>query len=147
MWMSKLSVGYRRKNRPVPTGGRGWHAFLREKERRGIVKFTPYLNFDGDCAGAFTFYAEVFGGTAEVMTIGDSPVAGEVPADWHDRVMHASLAVGDQMLLGSDARPGEYQRPHSIYVAVRIGDADEAERVFHALAEGGTVTMPMGETF
>ena len=59
------------------------------------MKVVPYLNFGGSCAEAFRFYEKLFGGKLEMMTHGESPMAGQVPPDWQERVMHAYLAAGE----------------------------------------------------
>lgn len=112
------------------------------------MQITPYLGFDGNCREAFEFYASVLGGKIEMMmTHGDSPVCDEVPAEWHDRIMHACLVADDAMLMGGDAPPGHHETPKGFMVALQIADKARAERVFGALAEGGEVTMPFEETF
>jgi PhnB protein len=112
------------------------------------MRIDPYLNFDGDCAEAFRTYERILGGRLEtLMTHGESPIAGEVPAAWHDRILHATLVVGEAVLMGSDTPPEYYEKATGGHVSLQIGDPAEAERVFHALAEGGRVTMPMGRTF
>jgi PhnB protein len=111
------------------------------------MKVVPYLNFDGRCAEAFRFYERLFDGKLELMTFGDSPMGGEMAPDWKDRVMHAYLAAGDLVLMGSDA-PGEhFQKPQGLYVSLHADDAAQGERIFAALAEGGSVTMPFERTF
>jgi PhnB protein len=112
------------------------------------VQVHPYLNFDGQCAEAFRFYERVLGGRIEaMMTHGESPIAGEVPSEWHDRVLHARLAVGDQVLMASDSPPEQYQKPQGLYVSLQVEKPADAERIFRALAENGTVTMPFEKTF
>ncbi|MFS8532496.1 VOC family protein [Sphaerobacter thermophilus] len=112
------------------------------------MKFTPYLNFNGTCAEAFRFYAELLGGEiVESTTFGETPAAAHVPADFQDRVMHAVLAVGDQTIFGSDAPSENYAKPQGAYVALQVDSPAEAERIYQALAEGGTVEMPLAETF
>jgi PhnB protein len=109
---------------------------------------TPYLNFDGDCAQAFRFYEQLLGGTLEsLMKFADTPMAGDVPPEWHDRVMHASLLLGDQRLMASDSPPGRHERAQGMYVSLHLESADEAERVFAAFAEGGEIRMPLDQTF
>lgn len=112
------------------------------------MQVNPYLNFDGQCEEAFRFYEQVLGGKIEaMMTHGESPIAGEVPSEWHDRILHARLVVGDQVLMASDSPPEYYQKPQGLYVSLHVEDPAEAERIFRALAEGGTVTMPFQKTF
>ena len=111
------------------------------------MQLIPYLNFDGRCAEAFHFYHDCLGGTVEVATFGDSPMAGDVPAEWQDRVMHARLSVDGALLMGSDSPPGDHRTPSGIHVSVHPDTVADAERIFAALAEGGSVTMPFAETF
>lgn len=111
------------------------------------MEFTPYLNFNGTCAEAFRFYAQVLGGTIEMLqTHGESPVKDHVPPDWHDKVLHARLNVEGRVLMGSDA-PAEYTPAQGMYVSIQVPTAAEASRLFTKLAEGGTVTMPFAQTF
>ncbi|HXE58245.1 MAG TPA: VOC family protein [Gemmatimonadales bacterium] len=113
------------------------------------MKANPYLSFDGRCAEAFRFYAELLGGTIEMMmTYGESPDAGAMPPGWApDWVLHTTLVAGDVVLMGSDAPREHYSKPAGTHVALHVDRPEEAERIFRALAEGGTVTMPLGETF
>lgn len=111
------------------------------------MKLNPYLTYDGQCREAFDHYQRILGGTVEMMTHGDSPVCDEIPSAWHDRIMHACLVAGDNMLMGSDAPPQHFEQPAGFAVALAFDEPAEAERVFHALAEGGVVRMPMQETF
>jgi PhnB protein len=112
------------------------------------MQINAYLNFNGTCAEAFRFYEQVLGGTITMMqTHGESPMRDQVPPDWQDAVMHVSLSVGDQVLMGSDA-PGEYyEKPQGFSVSLGIQEAADAERIFNALAEGGQVKMPLQKTF
>lgn len=108
----------------------------------------PYLNFNGDCEAAFNFYAEVLGGRIEAMMKNrDSPVAAETPAEWQEKILHAHLTVGDAVLMASDAPPGMYSPSQGVYVSIGLSDPAEAERIYNAFAEGGTVQMPLEETF
>jgi PhnB protein len=81
------------------------------------------------------------------MTYGESPLAGQTPPDWHGKILHATLDLGDDVLSGADAPPEHYQKPQGFSVALNVADAAEAERIFKALAEKGAVQMPLQETF
>ena len=112
------------------------------------IRFTPYLNFKGQCAEAFRFYERVLGGKIESMTThGDSPMADQVPPDWKDTIMHARMLVGDQVLMGSDAPGDHYQQPQGLWVSIQVEKAADAERIFAALSENGNVVMPFAKTF
>jgi len=81
------------------------------------------------------------------MTFGQSPAADQAPAGWRDKVMHARLKLGDSILMGSDAPPDRYNEPVGFSVSLSINSPGDAERIFAALAEGGTVQMPLQQTF
>ena len=113
------------------------------------MRWNPYLMFDGRCEEAFRFYEKCLGGKIVTLApFGDTPACAHVPPEYRNRIMHARLEVGDQVLMGSDTTP---QHPHEgvkgSSVALQLKDPAQAERVFNALADGGTVTMPMQETF
>jgi PhnB protein len=112
------------------------------------MQLSPYLNFAGRCAEAFRFYEQLLGGTIEVMmTHGESPIAGQVPPEQHHYILHASLLIGEQRLLASDAPPQHFRPAQGMHVSLSVDDPAEAERIYAGLAEGATVEMPLGETF
>jgi len=113
-----------------------------------MMQLNPYLTFNGQCEAAFKFYEKCLGGKIlMMMTYGDSPMAGQSPADWHAKIVHVTLALGEQVLQGADVLPDRYQKPQGISVTLNITAAPEAERIFKALAENGAVEMPMQKTF
>jgi len=113
------------------------------------MKLSPHLIFNGQCEAAFKFYEQCFGGKIEcLMTYASRPGEFPVPADWGDKILHASVAVAGQSLLGADVLPESYQKPQGFHVTVSSpAEVAEAERIFAALAENGTVQMPLQETF
>ncbi len=108
-----------------------------------------YLSFDGNCAEAMQFYAHVLDARIEtLMTYGqaqaDMPMAPGAAA----RIMHAYLAHPDFALMAGDTPPGvPYEGVRGVMLALTYRTAAEGQRVFAALAENGTITMPLGETF
>jgi PhnB protein len=112
------------------------------------MQVSPYLNFNGDCEEAFRLYERVLGGRIEaMMNHGDSPIAGQVPPAWHKRILHARMVIGDTVLMASDSPPEHYTQPTGISVSLGVEDPAEADRIFDALAEQGSVTMPIQRTF
>ena len=112
------------------------------------MELTPYLTFNGDCAAAFKLYEKVLGGKVIMsQTFGESPAKETVPPEWHNRVMHVHLEVGKSALMGSDAPPPHYSKPQGTSVSISLPSMTDAQRIFNALAEGGTVTMPFEKTF
>jgi len=71
----------------------------------------------------------------------------QVPADWHDKIMHTTLKIGDNVLMGADAPPEHYAPAQGISVSVGAINPAEGERIFKALSENGKVTMPFQKTF
>lgn len=112
------------------------------------MKINPYLNFNGNCAEAFQFYAKILGSRdLHIMTFRDSPMAGQVGPNEKDLVVHARFTAGDTTMMGSDATGAHYNKPQGFAVNIGVDTPEEAERIFAALSEGGTVGMPIGETF
>jgi PhnB protein len=112
------------------------------------MQINPYLNFNGDCEAAFTFYEQCLGGQrGGTFRYGGSPMAGSVPPDWSEKVMHASITIGDMLLQGGDVVPAQYEAPKGFSLTIQSKDTAEAERIFEQLATGGSVTMPLEETF
>ena len=110
--------------------------------------FTTYLNFQGNCAEAFRFYERCFGGKIEFMqTFGETPMKDSVRPEEHGLVMHATLKVAGDTLMGSDAPPQRYEAPQGIYVSVHPKTYEDAERIFKELSAGGKVEMPFQKTF
>ena len=112
------------------------------------MQLNPYLTFNGQCEAAFKFYEQCLGGKIEaMMPHAGTPAEEHVPVEWRDKIMHARLAVGDGVLMGSDAPPERYEKPRGFSVSLQVKDPAQAERAFHALAEGGAVQMPIQPTF
>jgi PhnB protein len=112
------------------------------------MAFHPYLLFGGNCREAFTRYHEIFGGELVLLSMKDIPSDEPPPAGQADLIMHAALKLGDALLMGSDDSTTESFGPvQGMQVNFAVAGVDEARRVFEALADGGQVTLPIGETF
>jgi PhnB protein len=115
------------------------------------MKLNPYLMFNGQCEAAFKFYEQCLGGKiTAMMTYGESPepsMIEQLPGEWHNKIMHTSLIIGDQELMGSDNPPEYFDEPKGFSVSISLDDPVEAGRIFHTLAENGKVQMPFQQTF
>lgn len=112
------------------------------------MQIHAYLSFDGDCEEAMRHYADVLRGEIVAMQPHEgTPSADYVPPDWRNKILHARLHAGDAVLMASDSPPGMQEKMRGISVALILKDPAEAERIFNALAEDATVTMPLTETF
>jgi len=116
------------------------------------MQVQPYLNFNGNAKEALEFYAKVLKGTIQMMmTHGELPSDSGMPPiapEWKDKIMHAALAVGDAVIMGSDAPPNHYKKPVGFSVSLQINDIAEAERVYKELSAGSQqIMMPIQQTF
>lgn len=112
------------------------------------MEVNPYLMFNGNCAEALKFYEQVLGAKVLFSTpFEGSPACDTVPADWADKILHATLSIGDSKIMASDAPPGHYQAPQGIQVSLSLQDPAKGEEIFNALSENGQVQMPYQPTF
>jgi len=106
----------------------------------------PYLNFDGTAREAMTFYAKVLGADLAVQTYKDAGMVGAI--DDPNRVIHARLSKGSMVIMASDSRPGTpVERGDNFWVCVHCDDVPEGAKFFAAFSDGGTVVMPLQDTF
>ena len=114
------------------------------------MQVQPYLNFDGRCEEALSFYHRALG--AEVTSLMrwkemPNPEPGMMQPGNEDKIMHLSFRVGDATLYASDGRCQGKPNFQGISLTFEAKSDDEAERVFAALGDGGKVQMPMTKTF
>src|SRR5271166_3282534 len=107
---------------------------------------TPYLSFSGKCEEALNFYASVLGGKIEGFNRYEgSPMESNVPPDFKNKIMHASLTSPLGTLMGSDtSQPLPDGNRVSLSIAPQGADA---QRIFDGLAQGGQVMMPLQDVF
>ena len=112
------------------------------------MDIATYLFFDGQCEEAFKLYEKLLGGRIVAMLrYEEMPPDAPRPSGDPRRIMHARLETGGRTLMGSDA-PTEHRRaPQGFRVSISVDDPAEAERIFRELSDGGSIAMPMGETF
>jgi len=118
------------------------------------MKIHAYLNFEDKTEDAFRFYEKVLGGKlTEIYRFGIMPPQDgfELTPEQKNRVMHVALQLPDgQMIMGSDTLPGmgpKRVEGNNFSISVHPTSRQEADRIFGALAEGGTVVMPMADQF
>jgi PhnB protein len=112
----------------------------------------PYLFFNGRCEEAIEFYGAALG--AEVlmlMRFKDSPEPasqpGMLPPGSENKVMHASIRIGESTIMASDGRCQGQLNFGGFSLSLTAPDVAEADRIFAALSEGGNVIMPLSKTF
>lgn len=117
-----------------------------------MALLNPYLNFKGTTEEAFNFYKTVFGGEfINVQRFRDSPEGDKTPEADKDKLMHIALSIGDgNVLMGTDAIGGmadQLVEGNNFHLSVNAESEGETARIFHALAEGGKVTIPLAVMF
>jgi PhnB protein len=115
------------------------------------LPITPYLFFEGRAEEAMDFYVKALGATVTMrMRFSESPdppPPGVVPPGSEDRIMHAEIRIAGEPLMVSDGGCAGTVKFGGFAVSLPAADAAQAQRYFDALAEGGTVQMPIGPTF
>ena len=107
-----------------------------------------YLSFDGRCAEAIEFYQKALGAQVQMkMRFSDSPDQSMVKPEMADKIMHASLRIGDTTLMMSDGDCGGKASFSGFSLVLSVKDEAEARKLFEAVSAGGQVTMPMQKTF
>jgi PhnB protein len=115
------------------------------------MQVQPYLFFDGRCDEAIDFYRRTLGAQVQMlMRFKDSPEPcqeGMIPSGSENKVMHATLRIGDATVLASDGRCTGAPQFQGFSLSLDAASDDEAKRLFDALSDGGQVQMPLGKTF
>ena len=115
------------------------------------MSLNTYLTFDGNCRQAFEFYRSVFGGDfSAFQTFGDGPPDMGVPEAEKGRVMHVSLPVGSSVLMGSDSCSAFGPAPvtgTNFSISIVGQSKRHCDEMCARLSDGGSVTMPVQQTF
>lgn len=112
------------------------------------MQLNAYLLFNGHCEEAFALYEKVLGGRIDfLMKFAESPMKEQTPAEWHEKIIHGRMTLGNTYIMGSDAPPGRYEAPRGFSVSLGVKTAAEADHIFQELAQDGKVQMPIQKTF
>lgn len=112
------------------------------------MKLNTYLQFNGNCEAALSFYAEIFNGKVDLMRFRDAPPCEGMDAPPPDHIMHGCMTFADQSLMGTDATMGaQAESMKGAHVVINTDDATQAEEIFAALELGGNVQMSLAKTF
>lgn len=108
-----------------------------------------YLQFDGQCGPALRWYEQALGAKlGPVMHYRGSPMEGQVPPEWLDRVMHTDFELHGTKVMASDQMPGMPSAPmQGFSLSLHAADGPAGKKLFETLAEGGKVTMPFAPVF
>jgi PhnB protein len=112
------------------------------------MQVQPYLFFDGRCEEAIEFYKKTL--SAEVgmlMRFKDSPEKTACAPGSENKVMHASLKIGDSRVMASDGRNTGNPKFDGFALSLDAKDEADADRLFNALSAGGQTLMAPSKTF
>ena len=119
-----------------------------------MEKINVYLGFAGKCREAMNFYKECLGGgELELQSVGESPVADQMPPGFDkEQILHSSLIKDGISIMGSDMSRGKPINGNQVGICVVCSSPEEIESLFTKLSEGGTVDDPLkvqfwGDTF
>jgi PhnB protein len=110
-----------------------------DKELTRMLRCTPFLLFDGNCAEAMTFYHKCLGGDLTLTKLADTPMRAQFPVEKHQRIINAQLKSGPLEISATDWMASPMFDPilgnmSAIFV---VGEAyEELKTVFDKLAEG-----------
>jgi len=112
------------------------------------MQVQPYLFFEGRCEEAVEFYRSALGAEVTMlMRFKDSPDPAMISPGTEDKVMHASLRIGQTTVLASDGRCEGRPTFQGFSLSLTVPSETEADRLFASLGDGGQVQMPLTRTF
>jgi PhnB protein len=113
-----------------------------------LKPINPYINFNGKCREAMTFYQKCFGGHLELLEVKNSPVK-ESSAVEKDKIFHASLTINEiPIIMGSDMQEENvYAKGNNIALGVTCSSEEDIHNVFETLSLDGKVQKPLKEEF
>lgn len=113
-----------------------------------MAQINSYLTFAGNCREAMTFYKDCLGGELKLQTIGESPLAGAMPAEMRDCILHGTLTRGSLVLMSSDMVAEEgLTSGNAVSLMLDCDSEEEIQSVYTKLSEGGQSTHPLETSF
>ena len=108
----------------------------------------PYINFNGQCREAMTFYQQCLGGELELKEVKDAPVP-QSGIDKKDRVFHSSLTIRwTPLIMGTDMQDQNgYIKGNDIALGIGCSSEQEILTLFENLSTSGKVKKPIKEEF
>lgn len=111
-----------------------------------MTQINPYLNFNGNCREAMTFYRECLGGELTFQTMGESLIADQVANEAKDRILHAGLTQkGHLLLMGSDMMGANLVVGNSVTLSINCSREEDIRLFFSKLAVGGQIKEPLAD--
>lgn len=114
-----------------------------------MTQINAYLNFNGNCREAMSFYKECLGGELSMQTVEGSPIEAQCPSAIKHQILHATLAKDELVLMGSDMQePGDdFTKGNNIALSLNCSSDEEIKTFFSNLSEGGKISHALKEEF
>jgi PhnB protein len=111
------------------------------------TQITPYLNFNGKCREAMTFYQACLGGELMLQKVSESPMAAQMPSEAGQQILHSLLTSGDVVLMGSDMMGSHTISGNTVTLCFNCNSEEEVNDYFTKLSNGGKVKTQLHQTF
>ena len=113
-----------------------------------MTQINSYLTFGGNCREAMTYYKNCLGGELELQTIGESPMAEQMPKEMKECILHSTLTTAGFVLMGSDMTPETgLKKGNSVSLVLNCRSEADTRMYFDKLSDGGIVLHPLENTF
>ena len=113
-----------------------------------MAQINAYLNFNGNCREAMTFYKDCLGGELTIQTVEGSPVEAQCPFSMRNQILHASLLKDSLVLMASDmVGPDGFIKGNTISLSLNCRSEIEINTFFSKLSAGGQITHPLEKEF
>lgn len=112
-----------------------------------MTQINAYLNFNGKCREAMTFYHQCLGGELIMQKVSESPMAAQMPSEMSANILHSMLTRDGIVLMGSDMIGTSLVSGNAISLCLNCTDDEEINEFFNKLSTGGNVKMPLHQTF
>jgi PhnB protein len=113
-----------------------------------MKEFNTYLNFNGNCREAMEFYAKCLGADLQVIPFSEGPAEMHKEMKDSDKVLHARLSKGTQVIMASDCPPGTpLSQGNNFAISINCDSNEEVDNLFKALGEKGKPLMPAQDMF
>ena len=113
-----------------------------------MTQLNPYLNFNGQCREALTFYQECLEGDLQLQKVAESPMAAKMLSEKGPLILHGALSKdGYPLLMGSDMIGNALQTGNSIMLCLNCSSDQEINTIFDRLSAGGHVKVPLHQSF
>ncbi|HEV8084707.1 MAG TPA: VOC family protein [Chitinophagaceae bacterium] len=110
-----------------------------------MARLNSYLTFDDNCKEAMNFYKDCLGGELTLITVGESQMASMMPASYKDSILHSSLTIGNNMLMGSDMRRKPLTDGDTVTLCLNCESEEELTKFYNKLSAGGSIKEPLGD--